>query len=231
MENAALAPQTEMVPMESLKFSPKLLELRHPSTHVISEYRQAMRVGAKFPALVVDPNTMQVICGTHRLMAYLKEMPEGTQIEVIFKNFDDKVDLLKCAVLDNLTHGYRMDPFTQRKFINELLESGMPFIDVAALFDISAKKAESLMNCTVAVEDEQGNISMCSHKRGPEFPPGTVLNREQYTTHAIYDRGTSVIGLARQITRFLEWGWVDLKKENNILVLKELKAALKKAKI
>ena len=61
------------------------VELRSLDMFMVSRYRQAMRIGAQFPALIVDKQTREIISGNHRYTAALEEYGEDHLIDVTIK--------------------------------------------------------------------------------------------------------------------------------------------------
>ena len=222
------------VKLSQLKFDDKLLELRVLNSHVVSQYRQAMREGAQFPKMIVDKRTGKVVSGNHRLTAYLAEFPSSTIVEVVYRAFKTKADILRCFVEENATHGHPMDTFTKRKLALAMFEEGMSKAEVAKSFGVSEKQVEKYGNHFVVVPGEKGKLEIKPVKTGLDIVPGSQVSKEQYKEHAKKDLGMSAKSLADQLVRWLRNGWIsfeDVRVEESFDVLyAELGKALKAKK-
>ncbi|MFB5623019.1 MAG: hypothetical protein ACE5RH_03405 [Nitrosarchaeum sp.] len=85
------------------------------------EYVQYMKNGDKFPPLVIDKSTNNVICGFTRYHAYDRAYKDpDMMIDVIIMDFKSDREKLTYATRDNATHGQPLTSFDRKNIISRL---------------------------------------------------------------------------------------------------------------
>ena len=198
------------------------IELRPLDAHVVSQYRQHMRAGATFPALVVDAKTKEVISGNHRTAAALQEFGPDYKVTVDMRNFKCRADQLALMVAENVTHGHRMDTITKKRFTVAMRAEGMSIDEVREVFGVSVQSVERWAGETVFVIGK-GSQPV---KLGFDRDYVEKVDQRQYDEHIARDRGQTIVSMASQIVRWIENGWVDPTDPGVREALRGLKAAL-----
>jgi hypothetical protein len=217
--------KTIKIPVSKLKTDNEITSLRVVNPVVVSRYRQAAREGANFPPLVVTTD-YTVVSGNHRLQMYLAEFGDKHEVECIVKSFKDRAELLEEAVRENAKHGNPLDGFSRRKFALRLVELGRDAKKVASIFGVSVKRIEEWGGVTVVVRGK-GNVPT---KRGLEHISGQTVKVAEYENHCKHDRGVPAVAQAKQLTAWINNGWIDTSCEKTMTALEELFIALQTIK-
>lgn len=212
-----------------LKFSDKLIALRSIDVHTVSRYRQAMRTGSKFPPMIVNAANNEVVCGNHRLTAYMEEYGDDYIVDVDARKFKNYVEIIKLFTTDNVKNGRPLDSFTRQKIAIALAEAGEDLEAVAALLNVPVSNLQDWGGRTVVVigTDKQRHVEPI--KRGLVVPKGT-MTEAQYKQHTSTHIGMTVKSLADQLSERIENGWIDVNDEEEIKSLERLMGALESLK-
>jgi len=217
------------VEIRKLKLDKRLLEMRPIDPCVVSRYRQSMRTGDKFPALIVDKKTMRVVSGNHTLTAMKQEFPPSTKVEVELRSFAGKADMLTVFVETNIKHGHEFSGFSRKLIMAEMLRLKMSLADIAKAFHVPVEKVQMIGNQVVMVLGSAANgIKYYPQpvKRGLESMHGQIVTQAQYDDHYEKDVGMSAVQLACQLIRWLNNKWIDTSKPTVKATMAELKSAL-----
>lgn len=209
--------------LSELSQSEQILEIRRTNPVFVSRYAQAMRAGSDFPPLLVTPDGV-IVSGNHRYEAYCQEYPDDHKVDVIVREFADQADMIETAIRENATHGNPLDGISRKRAVLKLIELGRSEQEVAKLLGCSIKRIMSLAGQYVVVRGE-GKKPV---KRGLEHLSGQKISKSQYQDHADRDRAMHVVGQCEQLVRWLDNGWVDLEREENIDALRKLGEAIDK---
>lgn len=210
-------------PLSELKQSEDILEIRRVNPVFVSRYRQAMREGDKFPALIITTDNV-IVSGNHRFEAYTAEYPEDHKVDVEVRKYVSDADIIADAVRDNARHGNPLDGISRKRAILKLLKLGKKEDEISALFGVSVKRIVEMAGEYVVV---RGN-GRKPVKRGLEHLTGQTITKKQYDEHDRSDRAMKVYSQCEQLTRWLENGWIDLEDSRNILALSDLSEAIEK---
>ena len=198
------------------------IALRSIDIHVVSRYRQAMRTGAKFPPVIVDKKTLEIISGNHRVTAYLAEFGEGYDIEVDLQSFKSHAEQLRVMAEENAKHGMLMDGFTRRKIAAAMIDEGIDTANVAAIFNVPVQVIEKWGSQTVFVIGK-GAMPV---KFGLDTDTVTKVTKEQYKEHCAKDYGVQARCMGAQLCRWISAGWVNMQDEQTAATFAELKGLL-----
>jgi hypothetical protein len=209
--------------LNTLKHDDEIVYLRHINPVFVSRYRQAMRNGDQFPPLVIEKGSNIIVSGNTRATAYREEFGESHDVEVTYKTFKNRAEMLEEAVRENAKHGNPLDGFSRRKFALKLIELGRKPEQVAQLFGVAVKRIEEWGGQTVAVR----GMGQQPTKRGLEHISGQPVTKVQYTKHEESDRGMPIKSMAEQLTRWIENGWTKDCDEKTVSSLIKLHDALK----
>ena len=122
-----------------LKFSDELLSLRPINPYFVSRYRLAMRNGDVFPKIIINKATKEIICGNHRVKAYIDEFGEDYILDVEVRDFTDESSIIKCFALDNSKHGEALTDFQRRSIALKLSNLGTTPEEIAKIFGVAVK--------------------------------------------------------------------------------------------
>ena len=182
------------VKVGELKFDPELLELRPINLWVVSKYKQAMREGAKFPKIAIDPDGF-IVAGNHRVTSYLEEFGEDYTIEAERVSFASPCERIEYFAKDNAEHGLPLESIEKKRITAKLLNLGSTAEIVAGIFGVSVKRVEEWAGLTVCVV---GNVGAPGTIKTREFMPlkngsahmaGEEVTREEYDQHNECDLG------------------------------------------
>jgi hypothetical protein len=203
-----------------------LLSLRTVNPVFVSRYRQAYRNGADMPLITVDDKNV-VTSGNHRYQAMLEEFGKDHEITVYCEKFKSERARLEYFTKENATHGNPLDGISKKRIAMALIKTGAQAEEVARLFNVAVQKVEAWGNNCVMVTIGGGKAEPQPLKRGPEVEPGTTIKNTQYREHVKSDMGISPAGLAYQLIRWLQNGWIK-NTAGNVKILNELGIALQK---
>lgn len=210
--------------LSELNFDQSLLELRGINEAVVSTYRQAYRSGKDLGRITVDQD-YNIVSGNHRVSAMLAEFGEEHEIEVEGKRFASEADRVAYFAEQNLHHGLQLTSSQRRAITLRLLDNGKEAGEVANLFGVSVKRIEKWAGLSFVVL-EGGKRVHKPMKRGLEHLAGRQISQSNYQQHWKQDRGVRVSGLASQLTRWLNNGFVDFDNDADRQALMDLMAAL-----
>jgi hypothetical protein len=214
--------------LSEIKVSDSMLELRPLDAFTVSRYRQHVRTGVEFPAIVLDKDGGFVVSGNHRYAAYCAEWPEDTEIEVKTVVFSDNKERIEFMARENMAHGMPMDGITRRRVALALANEGATMGEISALFNVPVNTLVKWGERTVCVigkgQGRGGTVKAC--KAGPDLATGQKITPEEYETHIKCDMGTSARHMAAQIVRWLGQGWINMEDERNVNAMQELREAL-----
>ena len=216
------------VKISDLVIDPKLVEIRSINPYYVSRYRQAMRVGAQFPPIIIEAETNRVVSGNHRVSAYLDEYGGGHVIEAIVETFPDEAAIIRRFAEENTRHGYPLSGISQRAIIHILLKHGDSPETIAPVLNIPVQKVNMLGQMSVLVVGKNKRKEMKPIKHGLEHISGRKVSPKQYEEHRKSDRGVPLVHLARQIQRWIDNGWVDMTDMTTLSVLTDLYESLGK---
>ena len=216
------------VKLSDIQTSDEMLELRPLNEFTVSRYRQHVRCGVEFPALVLDADGKYVVSGNHRLAAYRAEMPDESTVEVEYMKFASDADRIAFMAKENMAHGMPMDGITRRRVALRLASEGMAMSDIAELFNVPERTLEKWGDRVVTVIGKGcgRNGTMKPVKLGPEITQGERVEVEKYDQHIKRDMGSSVRHMATQITRWLQNGWVNMDDPRNVDALHGLRSQI-----
>ena len=212
--------------ISELNQSEEVLEIRPINSVTVSRYRQAMRAGDNFPPLVIEKGTNIIVSGNQRFTAYSLEYGEDHKVNVIEREYKDKVELLEDSVRENTKHGLPLDGISRRRAVLKLASYGRSPEAIAQLIGVSVHKVEQIGGHVVYV---RGSKEPKPIKSGLGNIRGRTVTEEQYESHIRKDRAMPAYQSAEQLTRWLENGWVDMEDERNIEALEKLAKAIDNA--
>jgi len=203
----------------------RLTKLRPINQVFVSRYRQAYRMGAKFPPIIVEKGTNRVVSGNHRLTAFLSEFGPDKEICVDVRSFESEKEVLETFAKENATHGNALDTISKKRLTFALISEGASVEEVAKIFNIPVKTIEKWGDKVVAVIGREGRTKYSAPvKRGVVVEDGVVEER-RYEEHIESDRGITFTALAKQLIRWLNNGWIK-KSDKNIDLLQQLEKAI-----
>ena len=214
--------------LKTLQLDDTLLEIRPINAYVVSEYRQAMRNGDRFPPLVIDRKS-RIICGYHRYNAAIAEFGEDHAIECEVQTFANEAAAIKYALQDNARHGTRLTGITKRRAICKLLELGEDAASIAQTLGVAVQRIEEMAGLTVVVLGGGRKQQDMPVKHGLEHMAGKTVSAEQYEAHSQADRGIRCAAQADQLRRWIENDWVDWEDAKTSEAMTRLHEAMTKA--
>ena len=206
-----------------LKQHEKLVTARPLDQHVVSQYRHAMREGAKFPPILVTKGRNPfVVDGNLRIAAWTAEFGDA-DIETVSVKASTNAEIIQEAVKANRAHGMRISGLARRTYANFLVQEGVSSEELATLFQVSIESIQQWSDLTVTVI---GNPNPQPRKFGPDLAPLAQVTQKAYTHHVKHDMGRNAAVMAKQLTRWAQDGWIDFSNENTHAVFSELYSEL-----
>ncbi len=226
------------VKLSSLEMSPELLALRDIDPQTVSHYRQAMRAGDVFPAMIADEKTRNIVCGHHRLSAYLAEFGEDFEVEVDFRTFKTELEMVRLFASDNARHGLAFSSFNRKLIANKLQGLGDDPETIAKTLGVPVKRVEEWAGERVFIIGNQNQAQRLPPgvvigagmpvKFGSEHMAGKSVSVSAYMRHFEQDRGGRDADMAKQLTARLASRFVDLENERTVAALSALFVELEK---
>ena len=215
--------------LTSLVVADWALNLRPLDLFMVSRYRAAMRTGAKFPPLIVDKDTMEIISGNHRYHAALAEYGPLGEIEIAPRKFKNHVERLRCMAEENAKHGMPMDGITRRRVALAMIGEGMSGEEVADVLNVPVATLNKWGGMTVLVIGKGGKGGHAEPvKGGLDLDRVKKMTAPQYEEHIGRDKGIEARHMAKQLTRWLVNDWINWEDERNVEAFADLRAALAK---
>ena len=219
--------------MPSIKLSDIVIDptiqVREISTNTVSEYRQALRAGAKFPPLIIEKGTNRVVCGNHRYYAFKGVLAPDAAVNCTYETFKSEADLIKRAASDNSKHGRPLSTWDKKRVVMRLGDQGVDKDEIAAVLSVPINKVEEWAGMTVVVVGGTSKKQMRRSepvKHGLEHMAGKEIPETQYEEHADRDRGVPAKNLAASLTRWINNGWIDTDDDKTMANLQALYDAL-----
>jgi len=219
------------VKLNKLTIADWALELRPLDMFMVSRYRQAMRIGQVFPALIVDKDTGEIISGNHRATAANMEFGEDHTIEVEYRKFKDHAARLVCMAEENAKHGMPMDGITRRRVAIAMINEGMSSAEVARVINVPEATLGKWGEMTVLVIGKGKRQTAFPIKGGIDLEQVKTMTAPQYQEHIEHDKGVEARHMAQQLTRWLVNDWINWNDERNVKAFDELAKALEGAKV
>lgn len=209
--------------LSDIQMDPRLLHLRHVSEFTVSRYRQAYRVGAPMPPILIDKATRRITSGNHRYKAMLQEYGEDYKVNVRVKSYSSRREMLEDFVKENASHGNPLDGSSRTKITLELLREGSTAEALASLFDVSVKRIEEWSSKVANVIDKNGNVEALPVKRG--ISTTNPIPKCVYNLSEQRDRGITIDLQVEQLERWLQNGLVE-RNEHTFTLLRGLKKVI-----
>ena len=215
--------KTTHIKIKELNTCEDVLRIRPVNAFFVSRYRQAMRNGDQFPPLIVEKGTNRIVAGNTRYEAYLAEYGEEKAVPCILKSYASPAELIEDAVRDNAKHGNPLDGISRRRAALRLAELGRDHEAIARLLGVSCKQVHEWGGQVVIV---RGTKAPQPVKRGLEHMSGQKVSVDNYKTHIKTDRGVPIAQQAKQLSRWIRNGWVDMTDPKTSAAIGELKEAI-----
>jgi hypothetical protein len=217
------------IKLKHLTQDPEILEIRPVNAFFVSRYRQAMRAGADFPALIVEKETNNIISGNHRFQAMLEEYGGEFDCPVIWQSYPSEVERLEAAVRDNARHGNPLDGISRKRVACKLAELGRSPEQIAQLLGVAVKRVEKLGDETVLIRGKDKNRWL-PVKHGLQHIAGQRVSKPTYDEHIKKDRGVPFGSAVAQIVRWIDNGWIDMADPDTVAHVESLEAAINRLK-
>jgi ribosomal protein L1 len=211
--------------LKNLKYDDELLGIRKLNAFTVSEYRQNMRCGAKFPPIIVTQDKV-IVSGNHRHAALIQEFGPDHVTEVIVKTYKNRLEILQDFIKENISHGKKFAEIEKRAATLKLIEHDMKSEAIAQLFNLPVKKIIELAETSVFVIGGGGEQETKAIKNGIEHLIGQTMDKDQYQEHMARDVGISCSRQAQQLTRWIVNGWINRENKNDMESLSGLYGAL-----
>lgn len=196
-----------------LTIDENLTEMRPINAYFVSRYRQAMRNGAKFPAVIIEKGTNRIVSGNHRVTAYIQEFGDDVQIEVKEKEFASESELLRFFAEENSSHGNPLSGWSEKSIAQKLLELGDDPQEIGRVLNIPVSKVKKIGGLNVWVIGSDDKKEMKPVKHGLEHMAGHTVQNKEYETHKNHDRGVPARQQVDQLIRWIDSGWIDWENE------------------
>ena len=214
----------------SLKFYKYLLDMRPIDEHVVSRYRQSMRVGEVFPPLVVDIKTNRVISGNHTLAAFLEEYGKNKPIAVELHSFKDPEDILTVFAQKNVGHGLQLTGFTCKAITQAMVGIKMTHAQIAQILHMPMSKIVNMAGELVMVIGSNKNgikyRKLLPVKNGLDHMVGQAMTQAVYDEHVEKDMGVDASQLVDQLYRWVDHNLIDRTDANIVNALVSLRRML-----
>jgi hypothetical protein len=160
----------------SLVLDYELYPRNNVDRHNVKGIIDAKHAGVEMPPVVADEATKKVVDGFHRVIAELKENPDG-EILVVFKRYRDEAAMFLDAMRYNAAHGARLDPCDRARCTIIAERLAVPLEAVAGALHMPAGKLGDLRNARTATGKDSGLTIPIKNTIG--HMAGRALNKRQ----------------------------------------------------
>jgi len=205
------------------------------------DYAQSMRVGAKFPPIILAllNGKKYLVDGKHRIEAC--KLLKKDSIPSIVHTGWNKEKIFKEAVRANITHGRLLSPYEKRTIALKLMEFNLKQDEISELIQVPLDKLEKFIGNRLvnSITGEEMNVEKTEEmakeigqailKSGIKHFAGTTLNPEELielesNQETIY--AGSQISLLRNLINMLENNLLDTKNKEVMKLIVKLKKLL-----
>lgn len=205
--------KTKILKLEEVLFDKETYPRQNPDFVTVARYINAMKAGAKFPAITVAllNKKYYLVDGLHRLKATKAIKESHIEAEVI--NVKDKREIYVEAVKKNIIHGHQFSTFEVVNITITLEKWNMSKSQISEIVRIPSEKlsgfvAKRAIRVTGSTEDGQSALrKTLNHLAGTEQAVDFDAN-----TSSVKGGATQKELLDNLIT-LLENGWIDTQNE------------------
>jgi len=145
----------------------------YPRGHVdeihVGNLSRSLEAGAKFPPIIADRKTKQIIDGFHRRRAYMKLNGEAAKIPVEWRDYPNDATRLADAIKTNSGHGLRLNRQDEIRCILLGRQLGLQDADLALSLHISEERVQEIGVRVVVVDGEpEPAKKVAAHRYGEE---------------------------------------------------------------
>lgn len=189
---------------------------REPEPFTVNSYRQAFRVGAKFPPLIIERGTNRLVCGWHRFEMYRKELEPSSSVDCLYETFASDLELWERAVSDNVNHGRPLDTWDKKRILLKMQELGADKARIALVLGVTPEKLDEWNGMLVVVTSQRNGVAYEEEKpvkHGQEHLIGQRIDEGEYERHVRCETGVNARRLAFALKRLVARGWIDKTDE------------------
>jgi len=203
-----------------------LYQVRDINANQVAKYKDAIKLGAKFPSMTIDQNN-SLIDGFTRYEALVKVHGLKYKITVIKRNFKDDIERLEYAASENSKNGYSLDPFEEKRLAFRLGRLGVSEEEISLAIGRPVKKILRWHKEALIIMGPKGKHSE-PRKRGVHKDIKEVTE-EQYDRIKKEVSGWAPNFHADQIILHIENETLNFKNEQIVLKLQKLVGVITEA--
>lgn len=193
--------QTKKVKIMDLIVDPEL-QIREINSFTIAEYRESMRSGSIFPAVIIDSKN-RIICGHHRVYAYKGIHEPDYKIDCQITDLKSDADLIMLAASDNSKHGRPLTTFEKKTTLFRLKEKNIDIDKISNVLGVTIGKIQQWSGLSVTVIGENRSTER-PVKKGSDHLIGQTVKEKDYDQMKKVDYGVSVGVLSKQIISIMK---------------------------
>jgi len=184
---------------------------------------EALRAGAKLPAIVVDKQSLRIIDGVHRFKAYQRQLGAGGEIDVQTQSYDSERSMFLDAVCRNASHGKGLQNFDRVRVINLGEQLGIEREQLADALHLTLDRMGELMTNRMANDAAGAPVQIkrtIAHMAGKPLNPAQVAANKKLS-------GMQQIFYVNQVAALVENDLIDAEDEALLPALQRLSDLLK----
>lgn len=204
-------------------------ETIYPRNNVESEHvnriADAIKAGKRLPPVVADRKTKVLTDGFHRHRAAIRVGGPDALIEVEFRDYASRREMVIDAMEMNAIHGKRLDSCDRARCGQLAQEHGISMTIVARIFNLPTNRFKEALKERTALSKEGGYVIPL--KRPNMHLAGRQLTKDQEEANK-KDMGIGIVQTVNQLLLKLRVpGMVDTKDARIVEKLRELYAELR----
>ena len=191
----------------------------------IADYKEALRSGVVFPAVIADRKTKETIDGFHRIESFIAFYGATAEIDVEFRDYKNVWEQRLDAARSNCGHGMQYDHYSQTRCLIWAIEHGekKDKEEMANALNITLQRVEKLIGSKTAIDQDDKIIPI---KRTIRHLAGTKLTSEQIIFNEKEASGKELLKITNELINGFKRDAIDWGNQQLIDALKELRNLL-----
>jgi hypothetical protein len=215
-----MSPRITQAPISTLILDFSLYPRHDVDKARLSAMSESYHAGAKFPPVIADSQSKQVIDGFHRVRTYQRHLEPDAAIAVEFRTYANDASRFADAMALNSEHGLALTPYDKARCLQRSEELGLSVETVAAALQMTVDKIQDMRLKKLAIAP---TTKLTKGKKPVAMPirrtishlAGKQLTEKQYEAHK-HTNGAPQLLTVNQLINLVEGDLLD--QDNEVLM-------------